>query len=85
MHQDVNPSRAENVYLIQGNVNDDTLTRANIQQATTVLILGDDKLDDIARDAKVILSTLTVESLNQAAVSLILISIRRRYLWTKSN
>ncbi|MCM1981650.1 potassium channel family protein [Lyngbya confervoides] len=66
-----NPSRAERVYLIQGNVNDDTLTRANIKEAATVLILGDDRLEDVARDAKVILSTLTVESLNQAVYTVV--------------
>ena len=59
-----NPCRSEEVYLIQGHVRDETLLRAHVQAAETVLILGDDQLDDIARDAKVILSTLTVESLN---------------------
>jgi voltage-gated potassium channel len=66
-----NPCRAERVYFISGNVNDDTLTRANIKDAATVLILGDDHLDDIARDAKVILSTLTVESLNQRVYTVV--------------
>jgi voltage-gated potassium channel len=66
-----NPCRAERVYFISGNVNDDTLTRANIKDASTVLILGDDQLDDVARDAKVILSTLTVESLNQRVYTVV--------------
>ena len=54
---DYNPSLSEQVYLIKGNVNDDTLTRASIQSASTVIILGDDGLDDHARDAKVIPDT----------------------------
>ncbi len=66
-----NPCRADQVYLIQGHVSDETLIRANIRSASTVLILGDDQLDDVARDAKVILSTLTVESLNQSVYTVV--------------
>ncbi len=68
---DCNPSLSDQVYLIKGNVNDDTLNRANIKSASTVIILGDDQLDDHARDAKVILSTLTVESLNQDVYTIV--------------
>jgi len=45
-------------------VSDETLMAANLREATTVIILGDDKLDYSNRDAKVVLATLTVESLN---------------------
>jgi len=52
------------LHFIQGGVTEENLRRANFEKAKTVVILGDDRLDDYARDAKVILSTLTVESIN---------------------
>ena len=64
---DRKPSEDNNLFFIQGNVCDETLERANLVAASTVIILGDDDLDDTARDAKVILSTLTVESINTHA------------------
>lgn len=57
------PIQDENLYFIQGNVNDETLERANLAHADTVVILGDEQLDATTRDAKVVLTTLTVESL----------------------
>lgn len=56
---------------IAGNINDETLTRANIHNAQTVIILGDDKLEPTARDAKVVLGALTVESLNPNAYTIV--------------
>ncbi len=58
------PVNDENLFFIQGNVNDETLKRANLAKAGTVVVLGDDRLDDTARDAKVVLATLTIESIN---------------------
>jgi voltage-gated potassium channel len=57
------PVEDEFLYFIRGDVTEENLDHANIKKAKTVVILGDDKLDDNARDAKVVLSTLTVESL----------------------
>ncbi|GAB4332560.1 MAG: hypothetical protein Kow0037_10200 [Calditrichia bacterium] len=51
------------LYFIQGDVNEETLERANIRQAKTVVILGDDRLDPTSRDARVVLSALTVETI----------------------
>lgn len=51
-----------NLFLIKGAVEKETLLEANIWKAETVVILGDEKLDDTSRDAKVVLSTLTVEN-----------------------
>jgi len=65
------PSNEPNFFFIRGYVSDETLSRANLMQATTVIILGDDTLDDTARDAKVILSTLTVESINRSAYTIV--------------
>lgn len=65
------PIDDENLFFIQGQVSDETLNRANLVKANTVIILGDDSLDYTARDAKVILSTLTVESLNSKAYTIV--------------
>jgi voltage-gated potassium channel len=62
-----NPNRPvsdDNLFFIQGNVTDETLARANLAQAKTIVILGDDRLDAMTRDAKVVLNTLTAESIN---------------------
>jgi len=61
---EVKPIDDQNLYFIQGEVTEETLSRANLPKASTVLILGDDRLDNNARDAKAVLTTLTVESLN---------------------
>jgi voltage-gated potassium channel len=65
------------LFFIRGTVNDETLKRANIDQARTVIILGDDRLESGARDAKVVLSTLTVESLNPAVYTIVELSDER--------
>lgn len=61
---DAKPVDDPNLYFIQGTVTEENLVRANIAQAATVVILGDDTLEPNARDAQVVLATLTVESLN---------------------
>lgn len=53
-----------NLFFIRGTVNEETLKNANLQKARTVVVLGDDAVDTTARDAKVVLSTLTIESMN---------------------
>ena len=59
------------LYFIQGEVDTETLTRANLAQAETVIILGDDRVEETARDAKVVLTTLTVESINPDAYTIV--------------
>ena len=58
-------------FFIKGQVCDETLHRAHLVKAKTVIILGDDSLEDTARDAKAILSTLTVESINPDAYTIV--------------
>ena len=58
------PIEDEYLYFVRGQVSDQTLMQANLPHADTVIILGDDTLDYANRDAKVILATLTVESIN---------------------
>lgn len=59
------------LFFVRGQVSDDTLNRANLKEAKTVIILGDDRLDYKNRDAKVILATLTVESINRDAYTIV--------------
>ena len=65
------PLDDDDLYFVQGEVNDETLGRANLAEAKTVLILGDDRLDPTARDAKVVLNTLTVESVNPQVYTIV--------------
>jgi voltage-gated potassium channel len=73
------PIEDKNLFFIKGSVNDETLQRANIDRASTVIILGDDRLEGGARDAKVVLSTLTVESLNPSVYTIVEL-LDERYL-----
>jgi voltage-gated potassium channel len=65
------PLNDDNLHFIAGNVNDETLQRANLAEAQTVVILGDDSLEPTARDAKVVLATLTVESINRNVYTIV--------------
>ena len=56
---------------IRGDVDEETLERANLRDVDTVVILGDDRLNTTARDAKVVLITLTVETLNPRAYTVV--------------
>ncbi len=58
---DENPLADPDFHFIKGSVNEENLGKAGADQAATVVILGDDHLEETARDAKVVLSTLTVE------------------------
>lgn len=64
------PVKDKYCYFVKGEVCDETLHQANLMKAKTVIILGDDNLDYKQRDAKVILSTLTVESINKDAYTI---------------
>ncbi|MCG8604031.1 ion channel [bacterium] len=65
------PIDDDNLYFIQGSVTEEILKRANLQKANTVVILGDDSLESNARDAKAVLTTLTVETLNPEVYSVV--------------
>jgi voltage-gated potassium channel len=65
------PLNDENLFFIQGSVTDETLKRANLAKAKTVVVLGDDRLDVTARDAKVVLTTLTIESINPKVYTIV--------------
>lgn len=68
---DQKPVDDDNLLFISGQPNDETLSRANLAKANTVVILGDDTLEPTARDAKVILSVLTIETINPNAYTIV--------------
>ncbi|ELS04884.1 K+ transport system, NAD-binding component [Xenococcus sp. PCC 7305] len=65
------PIEDRNLYFVQGSITDETLSKANLAQAATVIILGDDNLPDNQRDTQVIITTLTVESINPDAYTIV--------------
>ena len=68
---DTKPVEDEHLSFVRGDVSEENLTRACIATADTVVIVGDRRLDYVARDAKVVLSTLTVGALNPDAYSIV--------------
>ena len=61
---DAKPLADDHLHFVRGDVTEEQLKRAGIGAAVTVVIVGDRSLDYSARDAKAVLSTLTVKSLN---------------------
>lgn len=59
------------LFFISGSVSEETLENANLKGASTVVVLGDDKLDPTSRDAKVVLTTLTIETINPEAYTVV--------------
>ena len=68
---DTTPVDAAHVHFVKGVVDETTLLRAGIQAARTVVVLGNDALLPTTRDAQVVLSTLTIESLNPAVYTIV--------------
>ena len=58
------PFEDENTFFIQGDVNAETAEKANLKAASVVIILSDESLDSYSRDAKAVLNTLTIRTLN---------------------
>ena len=52
-----------NIHFIRGEITSETLEKANMGEAHTVLVLSNDSLELNVRDAKTILNTLTIKSL----------------------
>lgn len=53
-----------NLFFIRGDVNTENLKKANTEKAQVAILLSDDRLDAYSRDAKTILTALTIESMN---------------------
>ncbi|WP_339133024.1 MAG: ion channel [Candidatus Electrothrix sp. GW3-4] len=60
-----------NLLFIRGVVCEETLEKANLKKAQTIIVLGDDAAETTARDAKVVLTTLTIESMNPEVYSVV--------------
>lgn len=65
------PAADEQLFFVRGSLTEETLKRAGIGRAATVVLVGDRSLDYGARDAKAVLSVLTVESLNPDVHSIV--------------
>ncbi len=65
------PVDDSNLFFVRGAVNEETLEKANLKKASTVIVLGDDSVETTARDAKVVLTTLTIESMNPDVYSVV--------------
>ncbi len=59
------------LFFVKGQAGEETLEQANLAQARTVVVLGDDTLEAIFRDAKVVLTTLTIESMARDVYSVV--------------
>ena len=68
---DAKPVVDEHLYFVRGGLTEENLKRASIETAATVVIVGDRSLDYGARDAKAVLSVLTIESLNPDVYSIV--------------
>ena len=68
---DAKPVADDKLHFVRGDVTEENLKRAGIETAATAVIVGDRTLDYGARDAKTVLSTLTVESLNPDVYSIV--------------
>ncbi|MBT3880253.1 MAG: cag pathogenicity island protein Cag26 [Candidatus Scalindua sp.] len=58
------PLEDDNTFFIHGEVDVDVLQKANINEASVIMVLTDENLDSYSRDAKVVLNTLTIRKLN---------------------
>lgn len=64
--------RDPNVHFLRGDPTDEhALAQAGLATASTVLVLGDDTLDESSRDARVVLITLAVEELRRDVYTLV--------------
>jgi voltage-gated potassium channel len=68
---DEKPVDDNNLFFVKGCVCEETLEKANIVRAKTIIVLGDDSLEATSRDAKVVLATLTIESLAHNVYSVV--------------
>ncbi|HSR52067.1 MAG TPA: ion channel [Acidobacteriota bacterium] len=58
-------------FFVRGAVDEEGLKRAHLDQAKSVIVLGDDRMASEVRDAQVVLATLAVESVNRDAYTIV--------------
>lgn len=68
---DEKPADDNNLFFVKGSVCEESLEKANLAHAKTIIVLGDDSLDATSRDAKVVLATLTIESMAHSVYSVV--------------
>lgn len=68
---DEKPVDDVDLFFVKGSVCEESLEKANLTQAKTIIVLGDDSLDATSRDAKVVLATLTIESMANSVYSVV--------------
>jgi voltage-gated potassium channel len=59
---DEKPIDDPGIWFIKGEVNQETLKKANLEHASCIIVIADDKLDAYARDAKTILNTMAIKN-----------------------
>lgn len=77
------PIEDDNLYFIRGSATAESLARANLAKAATVVILGDDTLNITARDAKAVMSALAVESINTKVYTIVELSDKANIQYCK--
>lgn len=65
------PVDDDELYFIRGEATENNLQRANLKEASTVIILGNESQNEVDRDARVVLTTLAVESINPDVYSIV--------------
>lgn len=68
---DEKPLDDDELFFIRGEATEQTLHRANLEKAKTVIILGNESENEVNRDARVVLTTLAVETINPDAYSIV--------------
>ena len=65
------PVEDEQLHFVRGDVDEESLKRAGLERAATVVLVGDRGLDYQARDAKAVLAVLTVKSINPKVYAIV--------------
>ncbi|MGR3176682.1 MAG: potassium channel family protein [Candidatus Anammoxibacter sp.] len=59
------PIGNKGLLFVKGEVDEDTMKRANVEEASTVIIVSDETVEQHTRDARVIMDTLTIRNINK--------------------
>lgn len=73
------PLEYKNHFFVKGEIDEETMQRANLQNAITVMILSDETVDPHTRDAKVIMDALTIRNINKTVYMCVEISDIKNY------
>ena len=68
------PMEYKNFLFVKGEIDEEAMQRANLHNATTVMILSDETVDPHTRDAKVIMDALTIRNINKTVYMCVEIS-----------